>query len=220
MNLAIPLAICVLLLCFPRPMDPKSEWGTYLFAWYQMATGTKPKTAFPKGAVLIVNGLKWCRYALILLTIVWIVREVSHPPIPDEEETNVTDAFLQIERPTSDLRRLVEPIRDLKINAEDREKIACFFVAFADTLEHHGEALARSSTVRTVNTNAGGMFFEKSLDDQYAQLPTEIDSIIGESLNLKQSPEGWEERELTERDRQRLSEAFRAVAWAALGGGA
>lgn len=220
MSLTISVGVLLLgLLCFPQtPIDPKSEFGKCLLAWYQMATGTKSQKPFPKGAVLIVNVLKWCRYALIILAIVWVAFGVSRFQIPDEGETNVTDEFLKIERPTGDLRRLVKPIREIKIRSEDQWKIACFFVAFADTLENNGEALTRASTVRTVNSNAGNIFFEKSLDDQYEDLPEEIDAIIGESLNLKKTQEGWEERELTERDRARLVEAFRAVAWAALGG--
>lgn len=223
MNLTISVGVLLLglLLCFPQQaIDPKSELGKCLLAWYQMATGTKPQKPFPKGAVLVVNVLKWCRYALILLAIVWVAFGVYRSQIHDEGETNVTDEFLKIERPTSDLRRLVKSIHEIQIRHEDRWKIACFFVAFADTLENQGEKLTRSSTVRIVNTNAGNIFFGKSLDDQYEDLPEEIDSIIGESLNLKKTQEGWEERELTERDRSRLVEAFRAVAWAALGGDA
>ena len=116
--------------------------------------------------------------------------------------------------PAEDLRRLVAPITDvLRGDRPKAVRAAGVYEGFAQAVSGDvGQRLTDVSTLRQVNAAAGpfvGLAGGPSIG-------THVRDVLSGHLALERDGDTWKDRSLTDADRQKLAEAFRAISWAAM----
>ena len=116
--------------------------------------------------------------------------------------------------PAEDLQRLVAPITDvLRVDRAKAVRAAGVYEGFAQAVAGDvGQRLTDVSTLREVNAAAGpfvGLAGGPSIG-------THVRDVLAGHLSLERDGDTWKDRSLTDADRQKLAEAFRAISWAAM----
>lgn len=125
-------------------------------------------------------------------------------PTPDSGPTTPSEA----------LESLVAPIT-AKL-AEDRPKATLVATAFAG----YADAMADQAGASIKTTGQWGQVIaavHRRLGlDSGASIGSEVDRVLSEHVGIEREDDGHEDRNLTEEDRRKIVEAYRAISWAAL----
>ncbi len=151
---------------------------------------------------------------LILIAAALVVAfrpELFHAFLPNENESHSSVIV-----PADELRKIVDPIRNTKWNADDAERLSTFYLALADVIERDENGIIKSSAeVRLINERSGRLCFGKTgIAGRYPKLAEDIDAVIGFGTGGARIDGKWESVEITVTNRKNLADAIRAVAWA------
>lgn len=113
---------------------------------------------------------------------------------------------VELVEPSSDNKKLVEPIIDIDISKEDANFISSFFVELADVVDQDKEVIKTTGQFRTFNIFSGMLYFNDELKDKYSSLGEDIDSAIIASV-------GKENQSLNAENRKNLVDILKAIAW-------
>ena len=112
-------------------------------------------------------------------------------------------AILTIEKPSQEVLDRVEIFSKIITNPDDRAKLAIFNYEFANRVNEYNTS---SQQVNDVYSLAGKTFFNTSLVDKYNGLAESLTDLIKEII-------GDENHNLTQDEKNKLSEYFLGIAW-------
>jgi hypothetical protein len=122
---------------------------------------------------------------------------------PEPEPAPPPTKILNINTPTSEIANRVQIFSNLITDPTDRAKLAIFNYEFANRV---GSYSASSQEVNDVYTIAGKTFFNNTLVDKYNGLSESLTDLLKEII-------GDENHELTQNEKNKLSEYFLGIAW-------
>lgn len=122
-------------------------------------------------------------------------------PSPNPEPKPVE--ILNINTPSTQVANRVQLFSDLITDPTDRAKLAIFNYEFANRVASYD---ADSQQVNDIYTIAGKTFFNTSLVDKYNGLAESLTDLIKEII-------GDENHNLTQDEKNKLSEYFLGIAW-------
>lgn len=120
-------------------------------------------------------------------------------PTPEPEPAKI----LNINTPSNNVANRVQLFSDLVTDPTDRAKLAIFNYEFAKRVASYD---ADNQQVNDIYTIAGKTFFNTSLVDKYDGLAESLTDLIKEII-------GDENHNLTQDEKNKLSEYFLGIAW-------
>ena len=126
-------------------------------------------------------------------------------PVPEPKPAKI----LNINKPSDKVIARVQGICDSITDPSDRAKLAIFNYEFAKRVTSYE---ADTQQVNDVYSLAGKMFFKKSLVDKYSGLAENLTDLMKEIL-------GDVNHDLTQDEKNKLSEYFLGIAWVLIQGG-
>lgn len=114
-------------------------------------------------------------------------------------------AILNIDRPNDEILALVQPVSNLVTDPTDRAKVAIYSQEFAKRVKGYDAKLQQINDVLALSAEK---FFQGSIKDKYAGLDDSIISLITVAVG------GDENHQLTESEKNKLSDIFMGFAWA------
>lgn len=142
--------------------------------------------------------------AILLLVFVFFDSISGYIPNIKPNEIDAVNSVLNIDKPSDEVLKKVQPVADLVTNKEHRAKIALFNYEFSERVVSYA---TDSQQLNDVYVKAAKKFFDSSLDGKYPGFSEGLVDIFTSVLTD-------DNHVLSKEEKQSIRELFRGLAWA------